>query len=55
MNSNIPTVNSKKVVNSKDFRVGDLIDFSENKQKGKANLYLILEITVKFDFTKLKN
>lgn len=34
----------------KDFRIGDIIDLTQQKQKDKANLYLIYEILVSLDF-----
>ena len=34
----------------KDFRIGDIIDLTQQKQKDKPNLYLIYEIVVSLDF-----
>jgi hypothetical protein len=42
---------SNKSKQKKEFRVGDIIDFSYNKVRGYANLYLIREILIKLDYS----
>jgi len=40
--------------NEKNFRIGDIIEFISNKQKGVPNCYLIREIMLTFDFNDNK-
>ena len=39
----------------KDFRIGDIIDFTQQKVKDQANLYLIRDIQIVLDFSGKQN